>query len=330
MKPSPMPKIDFRTFEGPATGPHLLITAGVHGDEFEPIAAVRQLIQAFDNPAAANRLFNGLRGTLTLVPCVNRPAFVRGTRCADDGLDLARTCPGRVGGSVTEGIAAELSDLIRAADYYIDLHTGGTEFTIFPLAGYMLHPDAAVLAAQRRMAQAFNLPVVWGTTPHLEGRSLSVARDVGVPAIYTEFGGSATCSIQGIQACIDGCLNVMVELNMIDRSQPERQVTWTVEDSAPQSGHLQICHPSPITGFFQPVVQLGQSINRGQPIGHVWPIEAPSEVAHEIPSEHTGIVLMLRTFPRVRQCQSVGVVLPCESLDNLNRTDRQSPESGSA
>jgi hypothetical protein len=32
--------------------------------------------------------------------------------------------------------------LIRSADYYIDLHTGGTEFSIYPLAGYMLHPNA--------------------------------------------------------------------------------------------------------------------------------------------------------------------------------------------
>ena len=52
---------------------------------------------------------------------------------------------------------------------------------MLPLAGYMLHRDAAVLDAQRRMARAFNLPVIWGTDWRLEGRSLSAARNAGVP-----------------------------------------------------------------------------------------------------------------------------------------------------
>ncbi|MCH8241205.1 MAG: succinylglutamate desuccinylase/aspartoacylase family protein [Planctomycetes bacterium] len=33
-----------KTVEGQTTGPHLLITGGVHGDEFEPMAAIRRLI----------------------------------------------------------------------------------------------------------------------------------------------------------------------------------------------------------------------------------------------------------------------------------------------
>ena len=68
-------------------GPHLLITGGVHGDEFEPMAAIRRLI----GPLRAGRI----RGRVTLVPVVNEPAFRRGQRTAEDGLDLARTLPGR-------------------------------------------------------------------------------------------------------------------------------------------------------------------------------------------------------------------------------------------
>lgn len=67
-----------------------------------------------------------LRGEVTLVPVVNEPAFHRGTRTADDGLDLARTCPGRPDGSETERVAHALSELIRSHDHFIDLHTGGT------------------------------------------------------------------------------------------------------------------------------------------------------------------------------------------------------------
>ena len=93
-------------FAGRAPGPHVLVTGGVHGDEFEPMAAVRRLIERFrESPPA--------RGSVTLVPVVNEPAFRRGARVAEDGLDLARTCPGKPDGTVTERIAHELSELIR-------------------------------------------------------------------------------------------------------------------------------------------------------------------------------------------------------------------------
>ncbi len=78
---------------------------------------------------------------------------------------------------MTERTAFALSQLIRVADYYIDLHTGGTKLCVSPMTGYMLHSDSGILEQQRKMARAFNLPIVWGTSASLEGRSLSVARD---------------------------------------------------------------------------------------------------------------------------------------------------------
>ena len=171
-----------RTFTGQADGPHLLITGGVHGDEYEPMAAIRRLIQHFSR-AERDHGAAPWRGRLTFVPVVNQPAFARNRRTAEDDKDLARTCPGRADGSVTERLADALSALIRSADFYIDLHTGGTIYDIMPLAGYVLHANAAVLDQQRAMARAFNLPLIWGTNPNLTGRSLSVARDASVPAI---------------------------------------------------------------------------------------------------------------------------------------------------
>src|SRR4051794_27233422 len=104
-----MVELAARTIRGArGDGPHVLITAGVHGDELEPMVAVRRLMHAIDATE--------LRGSVTLVPVVNAAAFARGTRTADDGLDLARVCPGRADGSVTERAAAALSQLITSAD----------------------------------------------------------------------------------------------------------------------------------------------------------------------------------------------------------------------
>lgn len=284
---------------GTRSGPHLLITGGVHGDEFEPMAAVRRLMTEIDPHA--------LTGRLTLVPVVNEPAFQRGCRTAEDGLDLARTCPGRVDGGMTEQIAAALSELIRAADWYIDLHTGGTRLTVWPLVGYTLHPDAAVLAAQRRMARAFGLPVIWGTDPRLEGRSLSVARDAHVPAIYAEYLGGGRFDPAGVDAYVRGCRNVMQEIGMLPGQPDVAAPRYVVEDQRPGAGHMQVNHPSPCAGFFAPAVTLGQSVQVGEPLGTV--CDVLGRRVETIAARYTGVVLVLHTFPYVDAGTSVAVLL---------------------
>lgn len=294
-----------RQFKGDKDGPKLLVTGGVHGDEFEPILAIRRLIGLFtdENPL--------IRGQVTFIPVVNEAAFLRGHRCAgEDGLDLARTCPGRPDGSLTEQVAFALSGNIRQADAYIDLHTGGTELSVLPLTGYSLVSDPAILETQRRMAREFNLPLIWGTSPNLEGRSMSVARDAGVPAIYAEYLGSASTTTEGVEAYFEGVLNVMAGFGMLHRTQPASRITQMVEDFRPGSGHMQVCHPAPIDGCFEPAFGLGDSVVKGQTLGRV--IDLIGDIARPVLAEDTGRIIVLRTFPRVRAGDSVAVLIPDE------------------
>jgi predicted deacylase len=76
-------------------------------------------------------------------------------------------------------------------------------------------PIATVLDAQRRMARAFGLPLIWGTDPTLPGRSLSVARDANVPAIYAEYLGGGRLEPAGVDAYVIGCKNVMRAFGML-------------------------------------------------------------------------------------------------------------------
>ena len=287
----------FQSFQISGTcgeGPHLLITAGVHGDEPEGIEAIRRLIDEMKEDEIA--------GTLTLIPVVNESAHELDSRCGEDGLDLARTCPGNPDGTITERVAAELTAVINQADLYIDLHTGGKTMQIDPLVGYMLVSNPDVLEKQRRMARAFGLPIIWGTNPDLDGRSLSAARDAGVPGIYTEYLGGGDCSEEGVQAYVRGCRNVMAEFGMF----PGRQAMiakpeWEVEDNRPEAGHLQICHPCPGDGVFVASVSLGQTVKRGDEIGKV------SE--QKITADRDGRVICLRYEPKVKKGYSLGVIL---------------------
>jgi predicted deacylase len=288
------------TIEGDR-GPRLLITAGVHGDEYEPMAAVRKLSGLLREET--------IRGTVQLVPVVNTAAYLLGRRAADDGLDLARVCPGDPEGSITQRTAHALSELIRSADYYIDLHTGGAALKLFPLAGYMLHTDPRVLDAQRRMARAFNLPLVWGTTPNLDGRSLSVARDAKVPAIYVEFGGGGGFNPDAVRDMVEGCLNVMTECKMLDRqTPPPSRVRHVTETPGEQTGYLQINYPSPLEGLFEPLVAPGDGIRKGTTLGRVF--DPRSDTVELITAQDTGLVVMLRADPRVRVKDALATIIP--------------------
>ncbi len=296
------------SIEGTEAGPHLAITGGVHGDEFESMAALRRLIDHFDsNDARA-----GLRGRLTLVPIVNEAAYLRGTRTAEDDLDLARVCPGDPEGSITERTAHALSELIHSADCYIDLHTGGTKASVWPMTGYFLNPDEGILEKQRAMARAFNLPVIWGTTS-MDGRSLSVARDAQIPGIYAEYLGSARCDADGVEAYVEGCLNVMASLGMIDRAPPPSRVVHTVEDNRTNAGIMDLHNTTPLTGYFDAAVGLGDYVEKGAPLGTV--CDALGARRQVVGSERSGHVLTLRTCPRVLEGDMLAVILEVPPAD---------------
>lgn len=289
------------TFEGETTGPTLLITAGVHGDEYEPMLAARELVDIFKEDGV-------LRGKIIVIPIVNQSAFHLDGRVGEDGLDLARTCPGNKHGSLTEQVAYQVSEIIKKADYFIDMHTGGKQLDIYPLAGYMLHGNSTVLEKQRIMAKAFKFPVVWGTDAASNGRTLSVARDANVPAIYLEYGGGTSIRKEIILAYVKGCLNVATNLNIINGEREVLATQYLVEDSTPNNGHLQVKLPSPESGLFIPCVTNGSQVAKGDIWGVIKNIDA--ELSVNVYADEDGVVLFIRNTAFVEKGDSLGGILP--------------------
>ena len=282
-------------------GPNGLIIAGVHGDEYQPVLAVMKLIDQLQGSL--------ISGTVTLVPITNRNAYFSGARVGEDNLDLARTCPGNTEGTVTEKVAAEISELIREADFFIDMHTGGNLFDISPLSGYMLHQDSAVLEKQRAMAKAFNLPIVWGTSPELEGRTLSVARDANVPAIYSEYRGG-DYRTEGVDSLVSGCLNVLKYFGMLENQVTPDKPKYFVEDDKPGSGHLQVMHPAPEEGLFVATVNLGDLVTEGDKLGYL--LRESGEKGAAILAQKSGLVFLKRAVPMAKAGDALAGILPIE------------------
>lgn len=294
--------VESLTIEGAQSGKHLLILGGIHGDEYEPMAAVRQLRTRISPEK--------LSGRVTLVPVVNQPAFERINRRGPDDLDLARTFPGSPDGSITQQIAHEVTQIIKSVDYMIDLHTGGLYSNLAPFSGYTLHPDSAILKTQRQMARAFNLPVAWGTSAHLDGRSLSAARDHGVPAIYAEWGGGSGCDPEAVEGYTTGCLSVLSELGMLNISVEQKPILHHIEDDRKDSGHLQLQNHATVSGFFEPSVQLMDQVQTGDVLGSICSVTG-EEVTNVIASQ-TGVILGLRTLPYVEKDEWLAVILETE------------------
>lgn len=283
-------------------GPHVLLVAGVHGDEYEPMLTALELKNELPQML--------ISGSVTVVPIVNVTAYRVSSRYGEDNLDLARICPGKSDGSPSERNAFEISELIREADYLIDMHTGGLAHFIYPMAGFMLHPSQDILQKQRDMALAYNTPVIWGTDYHPDGRTLSIARDVDIPAIYLEFGGGSGIRKEVIKTYKEGFINLLKYLKMADGEaeiiDPENRF-W-VEDPRPDSGYFQGKMPSPSDGIFVCDKSPGDQVRSGELFGKI--VNPFTGNPTDIVADMDGMVLSVRVAVHVKKGDALGSILP--------------------
>ncbi|WP_229738581.1 succinylglutamate desuccinylase/aspartoacylase family protein [Parapedobacter pyrenivorans] len=282
------------------SGPKVLLLAGVHGDEYEPIVALMELAEELAGVIH--------RGSVLIDPLVNAGAYEAVSRFGADGLDLARVCAGSADGSPTEQAAYRVSERIKNADVVIDLHTGGMAFDIYPLAGYMLHPNASVLEQQRQLALSTGMPLLWGTDHRPDGRTLSVARDADIPAIYLEYGGGSGFRKHVAEHYKEAVKRILAQLNML-RSDGMNIPQWKywLEDYRTDSGYLQSRMPAPVSGMFVPDVAVGDWALAGQRFGCI--IDPYTRSKHELFVEEAGLVFLLQQRVSVQKGDALGGIM---------------------
>ena len=107
-------------------GPTIVLTAGVHGDEYEGQVALSEL--------ARELRIADISGRVIIMPMVNAPACHAGQRNTPiDGLNLNRAFPGRADGPFTSRLAHFIeTELYARADYAADFHCGGAILHFLP------------------------------------------------------------------------------------------------------------------------------------------------------------------------------------------------------
>ena len=275
------------TVTGREPGPTLLVTAGVHGDEYEGVEAI---------PGIADQVSpSQLRGTLLMVPVCNMAAYATATRNSPvDGLNLARVFPGLESGSLTQRIAHWLTQkLIASADFFIDLHSAGIVGDIPTLAGY-IHSEDDVGRRSLAAARVFGAPVLWGHPPPIPpGRSISASLDLGVPCLYTEAAGAGRARQQDVDCFTRGVLNVMKHLGMLAGAPAAPPPSQHLLGD----GNMDEVMSAPAGGYFRAHVELLQEVQAGQLVGAIH--DPLGNVLAELHSEKDGVVIMRRGLHRV-------------------------------
>lgn len=273
--------IPMTTIMGAQLGPRVVVTAGVHGDEFEGVRAVAELSREL-NVAQ-------LRGTLVLVPVVNGPAFNVGQRISPlDGVNLNRVCPGNPHGTLSERLAHTLfTEVIDGADALVDLHSGGTRYLFQPQAGF--YAGNGTLGAQSfALAQAFGLDLLW-QLPGRQGVCSYAALQQGIPAIGIEIGGNGRCEPAHVALAKRGVQGVLTYLGMLDSvpQPPTAQRVWR--------GDFELC---PVSGLFEPAVTLNQEVRTGDLLYCVRDLHG-TEI-HTQYATHDGLVSAIRIFAAIQ------------------------------
>lgn len=266
---------------GARPGPVLALTGAIHGDEYEGPLVLSELIRSID-PAT-------LAGTLLIAPLCNPDAAAVGQRASpSDGKNLARVFPGSASGTPTEIMAGIITrEVITPADALIDLHSGGTVIGCETFAGYADQPGG-IGARSAALARAFGAPVVWRHPPPCApGRTLSVAWDRGIPAIYLEATGGPFPSEDVLDVYRQGVARALIHLGHLQGSiAPVEQICLT------GSGDLDHAVGAPASGLVTAHVRPMQSLAAGE---HAFTItDLSGQVIANVASPVSGVAVFVR------------------------------------
>jgi len=265
---------------GRSAGPVALITAGVHGDEYEGPAGIFSLARTLSP--------DHLQGTVIAVPVINPEAFAAGTRLhPKDGANLARTFPGNGNGGPTEQLAAAVfQELVAPANYVIDLHSGGVEYIFVPVAGF--YGDAASANQSFQAATSFGLPVLWKLPPTKGVLSYEAWRRDKI-AIGAEYGGAGQLSPDGAQDYCAGILGCLAHWGMLASVSEDRR------DAAVVEGDWQLASAS---GIFVASCGLGDAVRENTVVASI--VGPRGEALQEFTASSDGMILGLRSKAYIR------------------------------
>ncbi len=235
--------------------PRILMTAGIHGDEFSQQLVLKQFISA---PSVL------AHGQIIILPRCNPLALANNTEINPvDNKNLNRIFPGG-NDSTSARIAAVIMGLVRRSDLVIDLHNftdPAISQTIFVDTG-----DSNIRRQTAQLCNAYRLPLIWrisltnNTKKMISGTLLYNAITAGVPAVGAELPPLDVLTQTELKAGITGLHRVVQHCINPNQTMPQRPSSQLIE---------RFDIRAPEGGLFIPVVKLGETTRAEQCIGKI-------------------------------------------------------------
>lgn len=248
---------------GRASGPTLGIITNVHGDEFLPTTAIRQLLSELDTAR--------MKGQLAVISVANplaTAAFGRLTPEQHGRTDLHEVFPGNPRGNTTQMIAAAITEnVIQHVGALIDFHSGGSGGRLQARVDYNSKAPDEVKQRSLQLARAFGMPFVHEND--LTGTASHYANSRGIPTANPEMGGSylgpENTALYTRQA-IAGLRGIMSALGMLEgKVKPPRQLHFDQKARR----EIRPRHSGFLASRFERADDLGKLIEQGTELGEV-------------------------------------------------------------
>jgi predicted deacylase len=254
---------------GVKKGPTLGITAALHGDELNGISTIFKLIEHIDPEKLA--------GTLVLVPISNVPGYLMNQRRFSDNVDLNRIMPGTPEGNSSSLYAHFFtSKIVSKFNYLLDLHTASHGRV------NSLYIRADIESEETRTLAYLQNPQIIVKKFDVEGTLRSWANHSGIPAITIEIGNPNAFQHNLIDGTLDGILNTMRYLEML-----EGEVKDMVTDAYVCDHSYWIY--SNKGGIVDVFPKLADEVKAGDVIAKVYDVFG--QVKEEIKADRSGVVI---------------------------------------
>jgi predicted deacylase len=268
-----------KVVKGKKPGPCLLIFSTIKGTELNGIEIVNRVMEALDPKQMA--------GTVIAIPVVNVYGLTHYPSTLPSGRKLEDCFPGKENGTFGERFAHVFTEeILKKADYCIELQTGGIGHTILPQV-YCNFDDKQ----STKLARIFQAPII--TNVELQKNTLRKTTDeLNIPLLVYQAGEALRFDEDAINLGVKGVLRVAAELKII-----EYQSETNINSVASRESEWIIANNS---GVLHSKVALGQHIFKKDLLGTITD-PFGNKVLEPVISSHEGIVVGINMTPLVHE-----------------------------
>ena len=289
--------------------PGIAVFGGTHGNEWEGQVAVKRLCQELDP--------SDISGRVILMPQLSQSACAANQRVSPyDNVNMNRAFPGNPRGSISYRIADFVkSRVFPKVRVVIDLHAGGHEGGFALCTSFHPVPDPAQFAEMSHVASLFDTPFVLIYSSQMASGLLSdEAEAEGKVAIGGEFGFGEGVNRRGVLHAYEGVLNVMRHYGMLGGEIRKIDAARLSAPRLVDAQHLEDYIPTPSTGIWEPLVELGEDVRQDQLLGRIHDFTDHSVRPREIYAHRSGVMIMMCGVATCQQGTTLFVIARDASL----------------